>query len=252
MSIDNIIVTTNGFHSHNKNDLIASNIHYITKLFQNNLKEDQISQNALKSYYVDYYYSHIIYNGFDDFIKTFQKNFKVLYYIRSGLKALKSHKHLKLFNIVFPEKKEQKHKYHNERLNKIFKKIQKKENIIEKNHQWLISHPKLIIVNPSSIESHIQKHLMAYQNDKRHVQIIKQLCKIIDEVFIAVTAGDEHNIYNRSWYFKTAKNYYYIIEKDHIVTLYNSFTKKEVTKGRLVANKTEQSFVSNFISQILA
>jgi hypothetical protein len=43
-----------------------------------------------------------------------------------------------------------------------------------------------------------------------------------------------------------------MIEKNNIVTMYNSFTKEEVTKGRLVANKTEESGISNFISQMLA
>ena len=99
---------------------------------------------------------------------------------------------------------------------------------------------------------HIEQHLISATQEKRHIKIIKQLCNIINEEFIAVTAGDINNIYNRSWHFKTAKNYYYTIEKDHIVTLYNSFTKQEVTKGRLVLNKTDQSFVSNFISQLLA
>ncbi len=91
-----------------------------------------------------------------------------------------------------------------------------------------------------------------YKDDKRHIKIIKQFCEIINEEFIAVTAGDIHNIYNRAWHFKTTKGRYYIIEKNNIVTMHNSFTKKEVTKGRLVANNTNGSFVSNLLSQMFA
>jgi len=88
--------------------------------------------------------------------------------------------------------------------------------------------------------------------EPRHIKIIKQLCSLVDEEFIAITAGDRYNIYNKSWYFKTDKNYYYMIEKENIVTLYNSFTKKEVTKARLVTNQTKGFTFSNFIAQMLA
>jgi len=90
------------------------------------------------------------------------------------------------------------------------------------------------------------------QKDPRHIKIIKQLCSIVNEEFVAITAGDKYNIYNKSWFFKTDKNYYYMIEKENIVTLYNSFTKKEVTKARLVTNQTKGFTFSNFIAQMLA
>lgn len=252
MTTNHIIVTTDSFHSQNKHDLVASNSHYITKLFQNNLEEDKISESALQSYYVDYYHSHIIHGGFYDFIEAFKESHKILYYIRSGLKALKSTKHLKLFNAVFPEKEEKRKTYDTQRVDLLFKKIQQQENLLEMNYQWLLTHPQLVIIHRDAIDTQIQQHITNAKNEKRHIKIIKQLCKIIDEEFIGITAGDTNNIYNRAWHFKTAKNYYYIIEKNHIVTLYNSFTKQEVTKGRLVANKTEQSLVSNFIAQMLA
>jgi len=252
MSIDNIIVTTDSFHSQNKHDLVSSNIQYITKLFQKNLKEDKISENALMSYYVDYYHSHITHGGFEGFIQKFDKNFKTLYYIRAGLKALKSHKHLELFNLVFPQNISEKEDHNPYKLNILFKKIQQDEDLVSINHSWLMSHPELLIMHRDAIDNNVQKHLQTHKEDKRHIKIIKQLCQIINEEFIAVTAGDSNNIYNRSWHFKTAQNYYYMIEKNHIVTLYNSFTKKEVTKGKLSANKTEASSISNFISQMLA
>jgi len=88
--------------------------------------------------------------------------------------------------------------------------------------------------------------------EPRHIKIIKQLCSLVNEEFVAITAGDRYNIYNKSWYFKTDKNYYYMIEKENIVTLYNSFTKKEVTKAQLVSNKTKGFTFSNFIAQMLA
>lgn len=252
MPIKNIIVTTNSFTSDNPNDLIASNTHYVTKLFQKKIPENQISDNALKSYYVDYYHSHIIHGNFENFIKEFRKNYKILYYIRSGLKAIKADKHLKLFNAIFPENKRKKNSYNTKNFDLAFKRFSQKENLVELNYKWLINHPLLLILNEDSINVNIEKHFMTYQNNQRHIKIIQQLCQIINEEFISVTAGDINNIYNRSWHFRTTKSYYYFIENNDIITLYNSFTKQEVIKGRLVANKTDQSFVSNFISKMLA
>jgi len=249
MSINEIIISIDSFHSQNKYDVVSSNNQYITKLFQNNIEEDKISEDALKSYYVDYYLSHIQHGGFSEFIKDFSNKPKILYYIYAGLETLGTQKHLALFKKVFFEDNNFLEK---NTLDDEFKSIQESENLLRINHDWLLNHPQLIIMNCDYIEKKIQEHIEEYKEDKRHVKIIKQLCTIIDEEFIAVTAGDINNIYNRAWHFKTTQGRYYMIEKNNIVTLYNSFTKKEVTKGRLVANKTEESTISNFISQMLA
>ena len=249
MSINEIIISIDSFYSQNKHDIVFSNTQYITKLFQNNIEEDKISEDALKSYYIDYYLSHIQHSNFSEFIKNFSHKPKILYYIYAGLEALESNKHLELFKKVFFEGNIY---LNNNTLDAEFEEIQKTENLLYMNHQWIMNHPHLIIMNRDYIDKKIQEHVEEYKDDKRHIKIIKQLCTIIDEEFIAITAGDINNIYNRAWHFKTALNRYYIIEKNNIVTLYNSITKEEVTKGRLVANKTETSSISSFFSQILA
>jgi len=252
MSIDTIIVTTDSFHSHNKQELIDSNILYVTKLFQQKIGEDKISEDALVSYYIDYYQSHITHGGFYNFVKAFQNQAKILYYIRNSLQAIKSTQHLELLNTIFPTMPSFISEEVSQEFDDKFHKIQQEENLSELNFDWLINHPRLNIVPKEDIQDYLKLDLISAKNEQRHIKIIKQLCKIINEEFVAITAGDRNNLYNRSWHFKTIKNYYYVIEKDHIVTLYNSFTKKEVTKGRLIANKTEQTFVSAFISQMLA
>jgi len=251
MSINHIVVTTESFHNHDKYAIISSNIEYITKLFQENLKEDKISKEALYSYYVDYYLSHILHGDYADFIEGFSNRPKTLYYIRAGLEALGATKHLKLFNKAFPLG-EKTRKITTQTLNYKFKKIEKVENLIQLNHDWLIVHPQLLIMNTDYIDLKVQEHVKKYKEDKRYVKIVKQLCEIIEEDFIAITAGDENNIFNKAWHFKTVQGFYYMIEKNNIVTLYNSFTKEEITQGRLVANKTEKSMVSEFISQMMA
>ena len=246
MSHHQIIVSQESLKSPNTYDIVNSNVHYISQLFQHNLHEDAIYEDALKSYYVDYYYSFINCDGFERFIKEVNSQETVQYYIRTGLEALRSEKHLELFTRLFPKEG---HATNYRAFALRFRENQKSENLPELNAQWLMQHPHLLTLDESEMDYKIKEHLNAHTKDARHITIIKQLCNIIDEAFIAVTAGDARNIYNRSWHFKTTQSYYYMIEKENIVTLYNSFTKEAITRGRLVANKA--SF-PNFFSRILA
>lgn len=252
MTLDTIIVTTSSFHSRNKQDLINSNNLYVTRLFQHQLSEDKIFQDALLCYYLDFYESHITHNGFYNFIESYYHKSKVIYYIYSALESMKSKKHLQLFQKVFKNKTFENSKTISESLDEEFKKIQTKEKLSDLNYEWLRKHPKLNIVPNNDFEKYVRLRIFHSQDEKRHVKIIKQLCQIINEEFVAITAGDKHNIYMQSWYFKTTKNYYYMIEKNHIVTLYDSFSKEVVIRGRLIVNKTDGSIISNLISKILA
>jgi len=249
MSKNEIIISIDSFNSQNNYSVVSSNSQYITKLFNKNIKEDKISEDALKSYYVDHYLAHIQHSGFSDFIKNFKDKPKILYYIYDGLETLKTKKHLALFQKVFFEENTFLDK---NTLDQEFKEIQESENLLEINHNWLLNHPQLIIMNRDYIDMKIQEHIKEYKIEKRHIKIIKQLCQIINEDFISVTASDSNNIYNNAWHFKTTKNRYYMLEKENIVTLYNSFTKKEVLKSRISSNKTKPTSISNFISKLFA
>jgi len=252
MTLNNIIVTTNNFHSQHKQDLINSNNFYITKLFQHQLSEDHIFQEALLSYYLDFYESHIVHGGFYKFIESYAQKTKILYYIHTALKTMKCKKHLELFENIFHSNALQHSQENAEKLDSLFHEYQSKASLLDVNYAWMMNHPKLHIIPEKDFERQVRMHLLEAQNEKRHVKIIKQLCKIINEDFVAITAGDQYNLYTQSWYFKTTQNYYYMIQKNHIVSLYNSFSKELVTEGRLVVNKTDHSFISNFISKILA
>jgi len=252
MSIEHIVICTESFHSKNIKNIVSSNTAYVTKLFQNNLREDKIYQDALYSYYVDYYLSHILHGGFGDFRKNFSKRHKTLYYIRHGLEALGAKDHLALFNAIFPLNTEGETDISNNRLFYRFKQIEQKNPLMQLNHKWLTNHPNLLIMNPEYIDRKVQEHSKEQKEEKRHIKIIKKLCEIIEEDFIEVTAGDSNNIYQKAWHFKTAQSYYYMIEKKNIVTLYNSFNKRRVTQGRLIANNTDKSTFSNFFTKILA
>ena len=68
----------------------------------------------------------------------------------------------------------------------------------------------------------------------------------VNEEFLRITAGDNNNIYNRSYYFKTTKGHFYMIEKNYIATMYNSYTKKEVSRLQMPMPKVNKLETSTF------
>lgn len=247
MSMNNIIVSEDSLKSDKKYDIITSNSQYVKKFFKLHISEDKIPRDALKSFYVNYYHAYIYHHGFSKFIKKFSNKPRVLYFISSGLKSLKCTKHLALFEQIFF--KENEHLNYSI-LDNEFNEIQKIENLLYINHQWLVQHPNLITIKKDAIDEYFQENLENYEKELRHIAIIKQLCSFVNEDFIEVTAGDANNIYNKSWYFKTVQGYYYMIEQKNIVTMYNSYTKKEVINAKIIDTQAKKPKILNVVSKI--
>jgi len=248
MTKKNIIVSNESIYSNEIFHLIQSNIQYITKLFQSNIADDNIAEDALKSYYIDYYLSHIQHNGFVSFIENSDSNSKIIYYICEGLKSIKAFNHLQLLTNALGINKQ------NSNLlflfDNIFIKFQKEENLLELNYRWLINHPNLVTLETDEIEIFLHQQIEKSKEEKHHTKVIKELCDIVNEDFLRVTAGDDNNIYNSSWYFKTTQGHYYMIEKNKQATMYNSFTKEKVLTSQVknyLINR-EKSFFSNLFN----
>jgi predicted MPP superfamily phosphohydrolase len=249
MTQKSIIVEESTTFSTKKSHLVQSNIYYITKLFQNNVPHSSISEDALKSYYIDFYLSHIQHNGFINFVTNLEANSKTIYYILEGLKSIKALKHLQLLTNAINIKKD--------KLNllflfdNIFLKFQQEENLLALNEQWLKEHPNLLILKTDKVQEKLKKQIEQNQEEKPYTRVIKQLCSMIDEEFLRITAGDNNNIYNRSWYFKTTQGHYYMIQKKKEVSLYNSFTKEKILTTHMNRNMRDnpQSFFSSLWSR---
>jgi len=253
MFIEKIIVSKKSLHNYHFHDIVDSNIEYITKLFQQNIKENDICEDALKSYYVDYYLSHIKHGGFSNFLRDVQKNPKTLYYIREGLEAIKATKHLELLETTLTSYKVKIKVKFLSIFDELFLEIQQKENIMTLNTTWLIEHPRLFSIDETQMDKTIQEHIQSIGAEQRHTKIIKKLCTIVNEEFVRVTAEDTYNIYNQSWYFKTTKGYYYMIEEDYKVTMYDSYTKKAVVRGKISNNlSTLQRRYKSAFTKLLA
>ena len=239
-----IIVSKESLRSLDLNKIINSNIQYITKLFQHNVPDTEICEEALKSYYVDYYLSHIKYGGFSNFREHIETRPKTLYYIKEGLKSIGAKNHLELLIHAIQIDYETLQSF--ALFKTLFSEFQERENLEELNSKWLRIHPLLLTLNESQIDKAIDKHISSIPKESRHIKIIKELCNIANQEFIRITSKDNKNLYNDgSWYFKTDKGYYYMVENDQLVSMYNSETRELVVRGKV------SSVNSSFLTKIL-
>jgi len=251
MFTEKIIISQKSLVSQNPSKIIDSNNQYITKLFQNNIHDSNICEDALKSYYVDYYLSHIQHGGFSTFIEHIETRPKTLYYIKEGLKSIKAENHLELLIHAIQIDSETLQSF--SLFNTLFSEFQEKENLLNLNAQWIMQHQKLYSVKENRLNEVLNEHIGSSNSEERHTKIIKELCSIAKEEFIRITVGENNNLYSDgAWYFKTDRGYYYMVEKNHLVTMYNSQTKEPVVRGKITSThslkKDYKSMLTKFLS----
>jgi len=246
-----IIISKESFDTQNSHKIIDSNIQYLTKLFQNNIPDSEICEEALKSYYVDYYLSHIKYGGFSNFRKHIETRPKTLYYIKEGLKSIGAKNHLELLIHAIQIDYETLQSF--ALFKTLFLEFQEKESLVELNSQWIIQHPQLLVIEETDLNLTLTEHIASIGTENRHTKIIKELCSIANEEFIRITAGDSNNLYNDgSWYFKTDRGYYYMVEKNHLATMYDSTTKEAVVRGKVSSTHPIEKEYRSILTKLLS
>ncbi|MCK5853630.1 MAG: hypothetical protein KAG56_00325 [Sulfurovaceae bacterium] len=217
--------------SKNQYDIIYSNVDYIDKLLIDGISPDNIFETDLKSYYVHLYLVQVKGSGFTQLDQTIGRNSRILYYIRTGLRSIKASKNLNLFNqYLMIKERNQNNKSENYNIfDKIFTHINKQENILQLNANWLESNKKLAISNKD-----------IYQNI--NIKTVKKLCRLANEEYVRITSYDQNNLYSNSCYFKTVHSYFYMIKEKNRYVMYNSFTKREVSSIRVKETEKNRFF----------
>lgn len=77
--------------------LLLSNMNVVNAMFDEHLSAEEISDTALKSYYVDFYTSQMATGGFEQFILASAMDEDVISYITEGLEEIGATEHLELF-----------------------------------------------------------------------------------------------------------------------------------------------------------
>lgn len=85
---DAVVVSANGFASDDPYDIVYSNVTFVNALREVGVALEDVSSDALRSYYVDYYLGQMNNGGFAQFVKNSRWNDAVIACIRTGLAAM--------------------------------------------------------------------------------------------------------------------------------------------------------------------
>ena len=97
MEFGRIIISENAANSENPQDIINSNISVINLMREEKIDDDLIHEDALMSYYLDYYYTQYSQGNFAQFVYNSGWNKELNELIEEGLQLIGAEKHLELF-----------------------------------------------------------------------------------------------------------------------------------------------------------
>ncbi|WP_394775893.1 hypothetical protein [Flavobacterium sp.] len=92
-----IIISETAMNSENLQDVIHSNISVINLMREEGVDDEFIHEDALMSYYLDYYYSQYAEGNFAQFVHKSGWNKELNELIEEGLALIGAEKHLELF-----------------------------------------------------------------------------------------------------------------------------------------------------------
>ncbi len=248
MIIDKIIVSQESYCSKNSYDIIYSNKKYIERLFSQGVTPDNISESALKSYYVHLYFVQVTNGGFSKLDEKIGTKITILHYIQDGLESIRATKNINLFE-QYLDAKEKQETQNYKIFDKLFTYINNQEDVLQLNANWLKDNKKLAITKKHHLTNSYRNNLEIFQENQKkfNVKILKKLCKIANEEYLRITSYDQNNLYMNSCHFKTLHSYFYMIKEEERYVMYNSFTKKEVSS---VLIKEEDAEKKRFFSTL--
>lgn len=173
ISADSVIVSKLSFDSDDPYDIVGSNISFLNALFEEHLRHDEVSADALRSYYVDYYNSEVNNGGFSQFVYNSRWAKDVVGLVRKGLQAIDATKHLVLFDKATARVKELGKKHLRAYLesdyfgdnpvrdklnapNDEFFRISRREELTARNSAWLRQLPNLVLLTVPQMKKEVK------------------------------------------------------------------------------------------------
>ena len=247
-----VIVSQKEFASGNPEDIVGANVNFVNALLAEHLRPEEISHDALLSYYVDFYLAEVENGGFSQFVFNSGWAPDRVRLVREGLAALKAEQHLKLFNEsaaiidhLGPDKLkaflDSKYFGTNEERDALdehntrFYELSKTEDLLALNAAWLRGRPGLRVMTVPEMKAEVERRAAALPDreerkraalaaEPRYMKLMRALALKAGQDFSFATAGDPTQEYNGkkvlAWHFMTDKGHFYMIrgrrKGDHV------------------------------------
>ena len=260
-----IYVSQQSFDDEDEYEIVSSNIDLLNALLNEYLNEDEIHPASLQSYYVDYYHAQVHNGGFSQFVYNTGANGRIFALVEQGLAAMGAEQNLDLFRRAisslqqFDEAQMEAFlngEYFGENetrdiLNQVsddFFDLDKQENLIDHNGQWLKHHPDIHCVQDeeewqrivadlvAAIPNLEERKAAAKAARSRYAKLIDALCQAFGLEFVSINAGDfveyQGNRY-LAWYFSTDQGTRYMLDFGGEAAIFDYKNQTEI--GRIDA-----------------
>jgi hypothetical protein len=243
---DSIVVSQESIDSSDAYDLIWSNIDFLNALFAEYLGEEEVSSDALLSYYIDYYLAQLDNGGFSQFVYNSRWAAGVVDRVRKGLGAMNAKRQLSLFEegatLVAALGKARLEAFLaseyfgdnrlRDRLAAIddrFFALKEQEDLIQLNSAWLRGHPQLVVIAKADMPKEVARRATAVPDraarqqraldaEPQFQKLIRLLCAKAGHALDRITAGDPTHEHRGkkvlAWHFITDKGHHFMVEAE--------------------------------------
>jgi len=244
ISVHAVVVSKDSFNSNTVRRIVDSNISFINVLFEEQFLESEISVNALRSYYIDYYLAQVNNGGFSQFVFNSRWSQSCVRLVRDGLQAIGAVRHLALFQEgealvvrladerlqAFLESDYFGKNVQRDELNVLngrFFQLKETEDLVALNAAWLRRLPDLVVLDIHEMEAEIKRRVQSIANREqrfaavrgnapRYRSLIEALCERSGQVLCRMLASDTSHVHNgvetTAWYFTTDRGPHYMLE----------------------------------------
>jgi Domain of unknown function (DUF4375) len=241
---DAIVVSTASFSSDDPHRIVVSNAAFVDALFAEHLTAEEIADDSLRSYFVQYYLAQMENGGFAQFVYNCNWDPNVVDKVRDGLRTMGARMHQAVFlegvttvRQLGSEGLEEflSREYWGEnpvrdRLHAVtdqFAKACEVEDLAARNAEWLRAHPKLHVLTRDEMEEEVRRRVVAIPDvparlaaaremEPRPVKIIRVLCAIAGQELEHITSGDPTYVYQGTptlaWRFTTDHGPHVMVE----------------------------------------
>lgn len=171
MKFDKIIVSENAFKSEEAQDVINSNIAVINLMREEGVKDEDIHEDALMSYYLDYYTTQLNSDGFAKFVHESDWNEDLNTLLEKAFVKVGSQEHLDYFLSQTEKIDALTRKEFDGFMEQEFGKSPVKERLdddayfeipqglVKLNADWLIKHPDLKVLSIDDMYAELEKFI---------------------------------------------------------------------------------------------
>jgi hypothetical protein len=259
---DAVVVSTDSMRSKDATEVIDSSVSFVNALFDELLTSDEIARDALRSYYVDYFYAQVMNGGFSQFIYNSRWAGEPIALLREGLRAMNAARQLREFErgakVVEGCSQHYLDTYFDgdyfgdNPIRDAFEDSVRSDladGLRELNAAWLRGRPNLVALSIAEMEAEVgrrgaalpdreERIARARANEPHELKLMRKLCERAGQKFDRHTAAALRNYRGeRMWayYFVTDRGPYYMLDLGTKAMMFPTDRADHVDEATLVA-----------------